>query len=145
MIVSFKIDYQTIWGETLYVGGSSPEFGGWDPSKAIEMNNTSAGEWQLEYKGPYMPGLEYKYLLKDGKGKEIWEWGKPRILNVDDKIFDEVRARDFWRAPKDPEIPLYSSAFTGVLMRREPVETVKAASMPKRTLRIQVNVPMINP
>jgi 4-alpha-glucanotransferase len=145
MIVSFRVDYQTVWGETLYVGGSSPEFGGWDPAKAIEMNNTSAGEWQLEYKGPYMPGLEYKYLLKDGKGKEIWEWGKPRILNVDDKIFDEVRARDFWRAPKDPDIPLYSSAFTAVLMRREPVEKAKAAGLPKRTLRIQVNVPMINP
>lgn len=150
MRVSFKLDYQTIWGERLFVGGSSPGFGGWDPSKAIEMKNSYPGEWEVEYSGPYMPKLEYKYLLKDNKGNDIWEWGKARVLNVDEKVFDEVRARDFWRAPKDPDIPLYSSAFTRVLMRRDAVEPQdltgsKNLSDPKRTLRIQVHVPRINP
>ena len=27
MKVSFKLDYQTVWGENLHIGGSSPKFG----------------------------------------------------------------------------------------------------------------------
>jgi 4-alpha-glucanotransferase len=145
MIVSFKIDYQTVWGEKLYVGGSAPEFGAWDPSKAIEMSNRFPGEWEVEYKGPYIPDFEYKYLLKDGRGKEVWEGGKPRILNIDENRFNEVRARDFWRTLKDPDIPLFSSAFTKVLMRRHKGEQTKPADPPERTLRIQVRVPKIDP
>ena len=144
MILSFKIDYQTVWGEMLYVAGSSPEFGDWDPSRAIEMKNTYPGEWEVEYKGHYKQGLEYKYLLKNSEGNFIWEWGKPRVLNVDEKVFDEVRARDFWRGSGDPDIPLYSSAFTRVLMRRKTERKVDPAALPKRTLRIQVHLPRIN-
>jgi 4-alpha-glucanotransferase len=145
MIISFKIDYQTVWGEKLCVGGSAPEFGGWDPSKAIEMSNNFPGEWEVEYNGRYIPKLEYKYLLKDGKGKVQWEWGKPRVLAIDETIFDEVRARDFWRAAKDPDVPFYTSAFTKVLLRRESGEKPESGNLPKRTLRIQVHVPKINP
>ena len=64
---------------------------------------------------------------------------------IDEKIFDEVRARDFWRAARDPDIPLYTSAFTKVLMRRETGRKPEPANLPKRTLRIQVHVPKINP
>ncbi len=144
MIVSFKIDYQTIWGEKLYVGGSAPEFGGWVPSKAIEMNNHYPGEWEIEYNGLYIPKLEYKYLLKDANGKVLWEWGKPRILEIDETICEEVRARDFWRAQKDLDNPFYTSAFTKVLMRREKHEKSQQSPLPKRTLRLQLHYPKIN-
>jgi 4-alpha-glucanotransferase len=145
MIVSFKIDYQTVWGEKLYVGGSAPEFGVWDPAKAIEMKNNFPGEWEVEYTGPFTPKLEYKYLLKDEKGKEQWEWGKPRILDIDETQFEEVRARDFWRAPKDPDIPFFTTAFTKVLIRRDSNKKSMPKELPARTLRIQVHVPKINP
>lgn len=145
MTISFKLDYQNVWGEKLYIGGSSPEFGVWDTSKAIEMNSKVPGEWEVEYKGPFNSRLEYKYLLKDARGKEVWEWGKARVLNIDENRFDEMRARDFWRAPRDPDIPLYSSAFTKVLMRRDTVNKTETSPLPKRTLRMQVHVPRINP
>lgn len=145
MIVSFKIDYQTVWGEKLYVGGSAPEFGGWDPAKAIEMSNHFPGEWEVEYNGPYIPKLGYKYLLKDEKGKEQWEWGKPRVLEIDQTIFEEVRARDFWRAPKDSDNPFYTSAFTKVLFRREESRKAVIDNLPSKTLRIQLHMPKINP
>lgn len=145
MLVSFKIDYQTTWGEKLYVGGPAPEFGGWDPSKAIEMNNHYPGEWEVEYNSLHIPKLEYKYLLKDENGKVQWEWGKPRILEIDETVFDEVRARDFWRAQKEPDIPFYTSAFTKVLMRREQQAEHKDSILPKRTLRLQIHFPKINP
>jgi 4-alpha-glucanotransferase len=100
MLLSFKIDYQTYGGGKLFVGGSSPELGQWNPDKALPMKDNEAGEWEAEIQGDFSSDIEYKYLIKNN-GSFIWEWGKPRIINSNGNNFDEIRARDFWRPQRD--------------------------------------------
>ncbi len=144
MIISFKIDYQTHGEDKLFVAGSSPEMGEWNPEKAVPMRDKGTGEWETELKGSFSTNFEYKYLVKNDEGY-IWESGKPRKLAIDEKTFDEIRARDFWRPLKIPEKPLYSSAFTKVLMRREKVAKELDINLPSKILRIQIIVPRISP
>ena len=146
MKLSFKIDYQTTWGQVLYVAGSSKEFGEWNPSKALIMTNNDHSEWQLECKIPLGKRLEYKYLLKDENGIVIWESGKNRLLDTTGKDYEEVRCRDFWRVSRNTDVSLSSSAFTKVLMLRQPKsEESNNQHAFSKILRIQILEPRINP
>ena len=146
MKLSFKIDYQTLWGQVLYVAGSSKEFGEWDPNRAIPMNSQIMGEWELECQFPSGRTLEYKYLLKDDNGNFIWEGGKNRLFETVEEPLDEVRCRDFWRASHESDVALSSSAFTKVLLSRKKVrEQATINPFFPRTLKIQIHVPRVNP
>lgn len=144
MKLSFKIDYQTTWGESLFVTGSTPQFGLWDPGHAIPLKNQYPGEWQVTIETEAEP-LEYKYLLKNQQGYFTWEWGKNRKIAFNKKEAEEVRLRDFWRTGADPENALYSAAFQQVLLKR-PDEKAKRKTRPApRTLRLQLHTPAIDP
>lgn len=146
MKTSFKIDYQTSWGQVICVCGSTPEFGEWDPAHALPMKTHVSGEWEVECEFPARKRLEYKYLVKDDHGNFIWEGGKNRVLDTGEKILDQVRCRDFWRARRESDIALFSSAFTEVLMARKTKEVeVKQEPQFQKTLLIQINVPRVNP
>jgi 4-alpha-glucanotransferase len=146
MKTSFKIDYQTLWGQVIYVAGSAPEFGEWDPAKAMRMNSQVSGEWELECDFPSGKRLEYKYLLKDDDGNVIWEGGKNRVLDTGGVVLDQVRCRDFWRARRESDVALFSSAFTKVLMARKSQTKEAGELLPfPKTLRIQVHAPRLSP
>ena len=146
MKASFKIDYQTHWGQVIFISGSAAEFGEWDPGRALPMNTHVLGEWELVCEFPSGRRLEYKYLLRDDLGNFIWEGGKNRLLDTGEKILDEVRCRDFWRDRRESDVALASSAFTKVLMARKPED--KEASedfLFQKTLRIQIHAPRVSP
>ena len=146
MKLTFKIDYQTLWGQVLYVAGSTSEFGQWDPNHAIPMTTHVTGEWELESQFPAGKRLEYKYLLKEDSGVVIWEGGKNRVFDSGEVVLDEARCRDFWRASHESDVALSSSAFTKVLLSRKTTDTKGPAAPPfPRTLTIQIHVPRVNP
>ncbi len=145
MKVSFKIDYQTTWGQVLYVSGSTTDFGEWDHSRALKMNSFVPGEWEVDCKFPSGKVVEYKYLIKDENGNLTWEGGKNRVLETGNLDFEEVRCRDFWRVRRESDIALFSSAFTKVLLRRAENTGGKDKLHFKKTLRIQIHVPQVSP
>ena len=58
MKTSFKIDYQTLWGQVLFITGSAIEFGEWDPNHALPMKTHVSGEWEFECDFPSGKRLE---------------------------------------------------------------------------------------
>ena len=144
MRLSFKIDYQTTWGETLFVSGSTPQFGQWDPSRAVPLKNQYPGEWQAIFETD-SDQLEYKYLLQDEKGNFISEWGPGRKVSFIGSEYQEVRLRDFWRNASDPENALYSAAFQKVLLKRTLSKTKNKKNPVPRILRLQLHTPAIDP
>lgn len=144
MKLSFKIDYQTTWGEMLFISGSTPQFGQWDPSKAIPMKNQFPGEWHVAIDTDTI-NLEYKYLLQNSSGHFVWEWGTNRKVSLATEGADEVRLRDFWRTGSDPDNALYSSAFQNVLLKRTTIQPTQIARPGQRTLRLQLHTPVIDP
>lgn len=144
MKLSFKIDYQTTWGEALFVSGSTPQFGQWDPGKALPLKNQFPGEWQLFIETD-TEEFEYRYLLQDKGGNFIPEWGAARSISFKKMKPGEIRLRDFWRSAADPENALYSSAFQDVLLHRKPSSVRKKNSTCSKVLRIQLHTPLKDP
>ena len=46
--VSFSVQYDTKWGENLFVLRSHKKLGAWDEAKAIPMNYKEGGHWSCE-------------------------------------------------------------------------------------------------
>jgi len=144
MKLSFKIDYQTAWGETLFISGSTPQFGQWDPKKSLALKNQYPGEWQIMLDGE-TEQLEYKYLVQNCTGDFTWEWGPNRKISVQEGKVDEIRLRDFWRFGSDPDNALYASAFQNVLLKRGTSTPAKKNKTAIRALRLQLHTPLISP
>ena len=144
MKLSFKIDYQTTWGEALFVSGSTPQLGQWEPSLALPLKNQYPGEWQTTIETE-AEQFAYKYLLKTKEGNFIPEWGSNRKIAFGKKEVEEIRLRDFWRNKLDPENALYSSAFQNVLLKRPLSKTTRNIKQAPRTLRLQLHTPAIDP
>jgi 4-alpha-glucanotransferase len=144
MKLSFKIDYQTTWGELLFVTGSSQQLGEWDLNRAFPMKNQFPGEWEATFESDPGP-FEYKYLVKNQDGAFLYEWGPSRKVDTQGDETDEVRFRDFWRAEKDPDNALYAAAFQNVLLKRPPSQGTPPRTVSAKTLRLQLHTPGIDP
>jgi 4-alpha-glucanotransferase len=144
MRISFKIDYQVLPGQRIYIAGANDRLGGWNAKKALPMKKISEGEWEAEFDIDGLDYLEYKYIIKDKEKRVIWEWGANRMLLLKGRDFDEVRVRDFWHSSDDAENVLLSSAFTKVLMARDSEKVKKVEERRGMVLRFQVQVPRIS-
>ncbi|MBP5404148.1 MAG: 4-alpha-glucanotransferase [Elusimicrobiaceae bacterium] len=70
--------------QSLYVCGSSPELGNWEPQKAIALTETELNEWDVSLDIDKLPArIEYKFFIKtNGQDKVLWEEGPNRVLTV---------------------------------------------------------------
>ena len=79
--VNFKVNAGTSLGQNVYVVGSIPELGSWDPAKAPEaMMNPNYPEWFLPISVPKATQLQFKFIKKDGNGTVTWEGGSNRVF-----------------------------------------------------------------
>ena len=74
--LSFRVKYETKYGQTLYIIGNIEELGEWDPSKAIPMATSKDiyPTWKItkEFSCPLGMEIFYKYLVKEGNNI-YWE------------------------------------------------------------------------
>ena len=70
MTIKFFIDYNTGWGEELYITGSSPALGCNNISQALKLNCTSPGKWEGEIKVSLVKEriISYRYFVKNDEG-----------------------------------------------------------------------------
>ncbi|MBV8035772.1 alpha-amylase family glycosyl hydrolase [Roseateles sp.] len=79
--VIFKVNAATTVGQNVYVVGSLPELGAWDPAKASEvMMNPNYPQWFLPVSVPKGTQFEFKFIKKDGSGNVVWEGGSNRVF-----------------------------------------------------------------
>jgi glycosidase len=75
----FHVDASVSSGQQVYVVGSIPELGGWDPAKVLDaFHNPDSTNWFLPVAVPKGTTFEFKYILKDGAGNVVWESGSNR-------------------------------------------------------------------
>jgi 4-alpha-glucanotransferase len=144
MKLSFKIDFQTTWGEALFVSGSIPQLGQWDPKLALPLKNQFPGEWQVTIDSNE-EDFEYRYFLQNQLGIIIPEWGANRKMSFNRKEIQETRLRDFWRNSSDAENALYSSAFQKILLKRQPTKKPEEINNVSSIFRLQLHTPAIDP
>jgi len=104
--LTFKLPYQTNFGENLYVVGSLPPFGAWDPRKGRRMVYKQPATWylhldlRLETDKPIE--LKYKYVVmndnEENGGIPRWEPGQEHILEINN--IEKLECSDVWGVGK---------------------------------------------
>jgi isoamylase len=82
--VTFTVSgYTTQWGEAIYVVGSAPELGNWNPATAVPLNWVNGNTWSGPVSFTTSKGttVEYKYIVRQG-GNTTWESGSNRSCAV---------------------------------------------------------------
>jgi 4-alpha-glucanotransferase len=143
MKLSFEIQYFTVWGQQLYLSGSSEEFGRWSVTKALKMNFRGNGNWEITIDEVQPTDrIEYKYFVQDEAGTQIWEWGRNHFLDLKDGL-NEIFVNDSWQNPSAEEKALFTSSFTNVIMKpgknRHPVRELRAG----RIVQFRITVPRV--
>lgn len=79
--VIFHVQANTVWGENIYIVGSIPELGSWDPDYSTEaMMCPDYPEWFLPVSLPCGTSFEFKFIRKDASGNVVWESGSNRTF-----------------------------------------------------------------
>ena len=79
------LSQQLLRTQKLFLTGSAPELGEWDPKRAIEMNDFAYPDLIAEVPVllSHFP-FEYKFFVRDEtRGPLLWEAGPNRVCDVD--------------------------------------------------------------
>jgi len=70
---SFAENATTSWGQNVYVVGSIPALGSWDPANAIALSSAGYPIWTATVSLPANTSFQYKYIKKNPDGLVAWE------------------------------------------------------------------------
>ncbi len=136
MKVSFNINYNTKWGQRLYIVGSIPALGKGLYTKALPMKFVENGQWtaSIDIKKPEK--FTYRYFIFSDDKHFIGEWGDHREIALEAEC--DYFIDDTWRT-NGVDKTFYSSAFTkGIIARKN---TAKKIVLPKSDKILQFNLP----
>lgn len=113
MKITFNINFHTVWGQQLYIVGSIPELGAWEPALAKPMTYTADGNWTLTLDADMPAGeteIAYRYFLGVGDKRIFEEWERNHCLRLDGRSA-AYALYDYWQV-RPEHLAFYSSAFT---------------------------------
>ena len=83
MKLTFNIHFHTTWGQKLYVVGSVPELGNWEPALAQEMIWEGDGSWKLDLERQTRAGqIKYRYFLREWETQIPEEWERNHSVTL---------------------------------------------------------------
>ena len=133
MIFNLRLEYQTAYGEDLYVVVGT--------EKAYPMHYIGEGVWSVELKLPAVAEVVYRYEVRYGEQVVRKEWGDKHCLKVDKKAAN-VRVLDRWYdMPNDRSF--HSSMFTDGVFHREKPKKVQDAA--EGYLSINADIAVVRP
>lgn len=117
--ITLRVQYNTSFGQTLYVCGSPLALGAWDPAQAYEMVFTPGSVWQTSFVVPTdrEGSFEYKYLVKNGDGSCVWESGANHTLVYNPQRYAVISVSDNWHAQ---ESAMLTGPFKNIIFARHP-------------------------
>ena len=132
MTLNLRLEYQTAYGEDLYV------VIGTDKEKAYAMRYAGEGVWCAELKLAAAAELVYRYEVRYGDAVVRKEWGDKHILPLDKKA-ENVRVFDKWYdMPQDRSF--HSSMFTDGVFHRPKPKKAQGAQDGYLTIRADIAV-----
>lgn len=145
MRLSFNIHYHTSPELQVYLSGSTPELGSWNPRQAVRMHFQGNGHWQvwLELQAN-TERIDYKYLLIHENGQIVWEWGINHCLDLRTHPQHLIFLADQWQNPSAAEKVFYTSSFMNVLMKPGENAAEQKPADAGRIFRFRISVPRIS-
>lgn len=139
MKLTLRINYQTKWGESIWLCGSIKALGNWEPEHAFPMYYIGNGEWKAILNLKTEKSFEYKYIFKTEK-RIFWEFGKNRFFEKN--TLSDLELRDHWRPQVDSDNTFLSKVFTDVLMK--PVEKYNnKTQQPEKSIVFKMRAPRV--
>ena len=132
MILNLRLDYQTSYGQELYVvvGG--------DKERAYPMQYVSDGRWEVSLKLASATEVVYRYEVRYGSEVIRKEWGGKHVLPLDKKA-EVVRILDKWyEMPFDRSF--HSSMFVDGVFARPKRKKAQGVAEGYITLRADIAV-----
>ncbi|KAG5556044.1 hypothetical protein RHGRI_006613 [Rhododendron griersonianum] len=120
--LSFRIPYNTQWGQSLVVCGSESVLGSWNVKRGLALSPQHQGDeliWRGSTAVPAGFECEYSYYVVDDDRNVLrWEAGKKRKLVLPDGLRngEVVELHDLWQTSSDG-LPC-TSAFRNVIFRK---------------------------
>ncbi|MFZ4455619.1 MAG: 4-alpha-glucanotransferase [Bacteroidales bacterium] len=140
--IEFNINYQTKWGEEIYLIGSIPELGNNDVKQAVSMKHSGNGNWNASIQLEKLPtDFAYSYFVKENESLISHEWGKPRVFTSTEQ--ESFMLYDQWQS-LPPNNPFFSSAFTDCIFNRDLNKTIAVKNY-KQSFTIKVYAPTVPP
>lgn len=97
----FNVVKATVFGETVYLAGSIPRLGSWDPANAVALSavdyQSQCPRWFVGVDLPPGVPFEYKFFIRGTDGGVIWEGGSNRGYDVPSGCAAEVYLHDVWQ------------------------------------------------
>ena len=142
MKISFRIEYNAEQGDVLFITGSLPQLGEWEPLNAVALEGGPQWSLQMEIPVEGELRLDYKYCLKRSNGELFFEAGAGRSLLIKGSVASIV-ANDQWQG-NDSSAPFLTAPFTEVFYRGgeecEPFTRVGSCS---KELIIRATIPNV--
>ena len=139
MKLTFNIHFHTTWGQKLYVVGSVPELGNWEPALAQEMICQGDGSWKLDLEIQTRTGqIKYRYFLREGDIQIPEEWERNHSVTLSEAV-EQYTLYDYWLV-RPHDLAFYSSAFTKGLFAHA-TDTQERAVTSGKKLVFEVFVP----
>jgi alpha-amylase len=70
---TFEVQATTTWGQNVFVVGSLPAVGSWDPARAVPLSSAAYPVWRGTVALPPSTSYQYKYIKKNPDGTVTWE------------------------------------------------------------------------
>jgi len=94
--VTFHEYATTDWGQNVFVVGSIPALGNWDPNAALPLSSATYPVWRGTANLPAGASIQYKYLKKNGS-QVIWESDPNRTRTTASSAPCAATWSDTWR------------------------------------------------
>jgi 4-alpha-glucanotransferase len=121
MLIYFRIEYKTQFGQLLMLVGSVPSLGNGKPRDArpMTLKNVQSGTWEFSFELSSASDFHYRYFVQDNNfNTTLEEWGPDRLFKHENRLKKTILLTDHWRSMSDPEFALHSSAFLNSIMKR---------------------------
>lgn len=134
MQIQFSINYQTKWGQQVFVRTNQSH----QPSIALEYQED--GWWKGTWETDKLPAdFGYRYQVRDGHGHTEEELAIDRIIKIG-KV-QNLLLEDSWRSRDLPSVALHASAFEQVIFK--PAELRKTPPCKQVVGKVKVQFQML--
>ncbi|MCI2082799.1 MAG: 4-alpha-glucanotransferase [Bacteroidales bacterium] len=142
MQIIFKVNFNTVPGQEVYISGSIPELGNGEAKSAIKMEYIENGDWikEIRISSRQERIIKYKYLVRNGSGGTMYEVGQPRVLAIS-TITKNIVLCDEWQG-NTPTAPFLSTPFAGVFFQHQ-CKGSTPTHLYSRELIVRVTVPNV--
>ncbi len=140
MKLSFRINYNTHWGESIWLSGSIKALGNWNTAEAFPMTYIGNGEWETNIQFKNEKKFKYKYFLKTSENAVVWEGGENRAFEIE--TVKNIEIRDFWRPQTNTTSVFITKVFQNALMPHKATKA-KLGKLPQQTILFKLRAPRV--